>query len=77
MTPAEVLALPVVVDIPTAGRALGFGSTLAYELAKADDFPCRVLKVGRLYRVPRAGLLNLLGLVDPPDDLGDGSVGGA
>jgi hypothetical protein len=68
MTPAEVLALPVVVDVPTAGRALGMGSTLAYELAKAGDFPCPVLKVGRLYKVPRAGLLEVLGI--PQNDSG-------
>lgn len=65
MTPAEVLALPVVVDVPTAGRALGMGSTLAYELAKAGQFPCPVLRLGaRLYKVPRAGLLEALGIPD-------------
>jgi hypothetical protein len=64
MTPAEVLALPVVVNVPTAGRALGMGSTLAYELAKAGTFPVPVLKVGRLYKVPRAGLLEVLGIPD-------------
>ena len=62
MTPSEVLALPVVVDVPTAARALGMGSTLAYDLAKKGRFPCPVLKVGRLYKVPRAGLLAVLGL---------------
>jgi hypothetical protein len=64
MTPAEVLALPVVVDVPTAGRALGMGSTLAYELAKAGEFPVPILRVGRLYKVPRAGLLAALGIPD-------------
>lgn len=62
MTPAQVLELPVVVDVPTAGRAFGMGTTLAYELAKAGQFPCPVLRVGRLYRVPRAGLLQALGI---------------
>ncbi len=62
MTPADVLGLPVVVDVPTAGRAFGMGTTLAYELAKAGQFPCPVLRVGRLYRVPRAGLLQALGI---------------
>jgi hypothetical protein len=65
MTPSEVLALPVVVDVPTAGRALGMGSTLAYDLARAGAFPCRVLRVGRLYKVPRSGLLEVLGLEEP------------
>jgi hypothetical protein len=64
MTPDEVLSLPVVVDVPTAGRALGIGSTLAYELAKAGRLGVPVLKVGRLYKVPRAGLLEVLGIPD-------------
>ncbi len=62
MTPAEVLALPAMVDVPTAARALGIGTTLAYELAKADQLGVPVLRLGRLYRVPRAGLLEVLGL---------------
>jgi hypothetical protein len=68
MTPAEVLALPAVVDVPTAGRALGIGETLAYELAKNNEFPCKVLRLGRLYRIPRAGLLEVLGLATPDMD---------
>lgn len=62
LAPAELLALPAVVDVPTAARALGIGTTLAYELAKAGEFPCSVLRLGRLYRVPRAGLLEVLGV---------------
>ena len=49
-------------DIPTAARMLGFGRTLAYELAKREEFPCRVLRVGRRYLVPTADLLAVLGL---------------
>lgn len=64
MTPNELLALPVTVNLPTAARAFGLGSTLAYELAKAGTFPCPVLRVGRLYRVPRSGLLEALGIPD-------------
>ncbi len=62
MTPAEVLALPAMVDVPTTARALGIGTTLAYELAKNDQLGVPVLRLGRLYRVPRAGLLEALGL---------------
>ncbi len=64
VTPAQVYALPVVIDVPTAPRALGLGSTLAYELAKRGKVPCPVLRVGRLYKVPRAGLIEVLGLGD-------------
>ena len=65
LTRAELLALPVTVDVPTAARALGLGRSTAYELARRDQFPCRVLRVGRSYRVPTADLMRVLG-VDPP-----------
>ena len=62
MTAAELLALPVVVDITTAARALGLGRSTGYELARRDEFPCRVLRVGSSYRVPTAELLRVLGI---------------
>lgn len=64
MTRAELLALPVTVDIGTAARALGLGRSTGYELARRGEFPCRVLRVGGSYRVPTADLLRVLGL-DP------------
>jgi predicted DNA-binding transcriptional regulator AlpA len=62
MTLAELLALPVMVNIDTASRALGLGRSTGYELARRDEFPCRVLRVGSSYRVPTAELLRLLGI---------------
>ena len=62
MTVAEVQALPAVVDLRTAARALGLGRTLAYQLARRGEFPCRVLRLGGAYRVPTADLLQVLGL---------------
>lgn len=50
------------VDLMTAARALGLGRTKAYELARHDEFPCRVIRIGDTYRVPTPGLLALLGL---------------
>ena len=64
MTRAELLALPVSVDLLNAARALGMGRTLAYDLAKRGEFPVRVLRLGNSYRVPRADLLRYLGEVD-------------
>lgn len=63
MTRSELLALPVVVGLPTAARALGLGRSTAYELARRDQFPCRVLHVGSSYRVPTAELLRVLGII--------------
>ena len=65
LTAAEIRVLPAVVDLVTAGRALGMGRTKSYELARTGRFPCPVLRVGRSYLVPTAGLLTLLGLDHP------------
>ncbi|WP_024936261.1 helix-turn-helix domain-containing protein [Actinomadura welshii] len=55
-------ALPTVVSIMTAARALGLSRTYAYELAKRGDFPCRIIRIGTTYRVPTAELRKLLGV---------------
>lgn len=62
MTLAELLALPVMVNVDTAARALGLSRSTGYELARRGQFPCRVLRVGSSYRVPTAELLPILGL---------------
>lgn len=62
MTLAELPALPLMVDVSTAARALGFSRSTGYELARRGDFPCRVLHVGSSYRVPTAELLRVLGI---------------
>ncbi|NBH07738.1 helix-turn-helix domain-containing protein [Amycolatopsis sp. SID8362] len=62
MTLSEVAALPAVVDLMTAARALRIKRTTAYALARGGSFPCPVLRVGGAYRVPTAGLLRVLGL---------------
>ena len=55
-------SLPPTVDIEEAARLLGCGRSLAYELARRGEFPCRVLRLGRRYVVPSADLLRLLGM---------------
>ena len=57
--------LPPVVDLLTAARMLGIGRTSAYNLARQEKFPCRVIRVGSSYRVPTADLCRLLGVRDP------------
>lgn len=69
LTHGELRSLPAVVDLTTAARALGIGRTKAYELARRGDFPCRVIRIGKTYLVPTAGLFELLGLT-PPDHPG-------
>jgi hypothetical protein len=64
MTPVTLAQLraSATVDLMTAARALGLGRTKAYELARRDEFPCRVIRIGDTYRIPTAGLLELLGV---------------
>lgn len=64
----EVLALPVVIDVVTAARALGIGRTRAYALARRDAFPVRVLRVGTSVKVLTADLWKVLGLDVPAVD---------
>jgi hypothetical protein len=59
---AEILAWPVTVDIPTAGRAWGIGRDQAYQLAREGRFPVPVLRIGRCLRVSRAAVLHALGI---------------
>ncbi|HUK69044.1 MAG TPA: hypothetical protein VLW50_09895 [Streptosporangiaceae bacterium] len=69
MTIAEVLALPAAFDLSTAGRAFCLGRTKSHELARAGEFPCPVLRLGKSYRVTRTDLLRSLGIdpAAPPD----------
>jgi hypothetical protein len=64
MTRAELLALPVSVDLVTAARAFRIGRTTAHNLARAGEFPVPVLRLGGSYRVTRADLLRALGEAD-------------
>lgn len=61
-TEQEVRALGVRTDVPTASSVLGLGQVKGYEFAKAGKFPVPVLRIGRRYIVPVAGLLTALGI---------------
>jgi hypothetical protein len=73
LSTAEVLSLPPVVDLPTAGRAYGISGRHAYELARRGEFPVPVRDLGRLKRVRRADLLADLGI---PENSEAGPVAG-
>jgi hypothetical protein len=60
LTEAEVLALPAVVDLETANRALGIGRSTGYRWAKAGEYPCRVIQLPTGYRVVSADLQSLV-----------------
>jgi len=60
MNAEELKALPAVVDVPTAARALGLGRAAAYQLVKDGQWPTPVFRVGKQIRIPTAPLLTLL-----------------
>ncbi|MHB1740003.1 MAG: helix-turn-helix domain-containing protein [Actinomycetes bacterium] len=53
---------PATVSVDEAARLLGIGRSLARDLARRGEFPVQIIRLGRLYRVPRVPLLVLLGL---------------
>ncbi|MEU9839718.1 hypothetical protein AB0C69_10910 [Actinomadura sp. NPDC048032] len=67
LTLEELLELPVSVDLVTAGKAFGMGRTKSSELARKGEFPCRVLRLGNSYRVPRIEIFRALGMHDTPE----------
>jgi excisionase family DNA binding protein len=58
----QLTALPAVLDVPTAAKALGLSRTAAYELIRAGEWPTPVFRLGRLIRIPTAPILELLGI---------------
>lgn len=66
MSPDDVRALPVTVDVPTAGRCFALGRDAAYDLARRGELPVPVLRLGRRLVVTRASLLAALGIDDTP-----------
>ncbi|MFF3750503.1 hypothetical protein ACFYYH_08600 [Streptomyces sp. NPDC002018] len=77
LTSEELLALPVVIDLDTANRALMIGRSTGYGLAKQGVYPVKVLRLGNAYRVVTAELLKLLGLErrQPDTDQPETTVG--
>ena len=59
-TISQLRSGPPTVSLLTAAAAIGIGRTKAYELAKCDEFPVAVRRVGATYRVPVADLLRFL-----------------
>lgn len=70
VTVADLLTWPPTIDVEKAGRAIGIGRTTAYALARIGEFPCKVIRAGKAYRVVTADLLRVLHVT--PDN-GDGA----
>ena len=48
--------------VPEAADMLGISTWQAYALIKRQEFPIAVLRLGRVIRVPRQPLLDVLGV---------------
>jgi hypothetical protein len=66
LTDAEIRALPPVVDLTTAARILGVGTSAAYQLARTGRWPTPILRFGRKFRVPTAPMLALIEIDSAP-----------
>lgn len=64
-TLADLAGLPPSLSLEAAALLLGVGRTNAYALARARRFPVPVIRIGKLYRVPTAPVLRLLGVAAP------------
>ena len=66
-TVAEMRAWPPAVPLwPHAAGALGLCRSSIYELARRGELPVRILRLGRLLKVPTAELLAVLGITTDP-----------
>ncbi|MGX6511275.1 DNA-binding protein [Rhodococcus sp. SJ-2] len=63
-SPKSVADLGVRTDMETSNEILGMSRAYGYQLAKEGKYPVPVLKLGRKYVVPVAGLLKVLGIED-------------
>jgi hypothetical protein len=62
ITLGELHALPTTITIREAAPLLGIGRTKATELARAGEFPCRVITMGKRTVVPVFALLQTPGV---------------
>lgn len=48
--------------VAEAAKALSLKVAQAYVLIRENRFPCKVIRIGNQYRIPRAALEELLGV---------------
>jgi hypothetical protein len=65
-TAERIRALGVITDLKTAGSIFGLSRAVAYDLARRNQFPVPLIRVGARYRVPIAAILTVLHMVDQP-----------
>lgn len=67
---AILAAAGTTMSIPESSACLGITESTGYLLVQAGEFPVPVLRLGRQWRVPTAGVRKALGLpVEPTADI--------
>jgi hypothetical protein len=56
----EIKGWGATTDVVRAGTAFGLGRNRSYDLARTGEFPVRMVKIGRTYRVVVAELIAVL-----------------
>jgi len=68
LTPAEVLALPALIDVPAVAAAFGgIGTATVYREVSSGRFPIEAVRVGARLLFRRSDLTAFLGLDGPRD----------
>jgi predicted DNA-binding transcriptional regulator AlpA len=65
---ADLSRLPATIGVDLAAEILGIGRAHAYSLIRSNQFPARVLHLGRRLRVVTASLVQALGVEDDQPD---------
>ncbi|MBA2595107.1 MAG: helix-turn-helix domain-containing protein [Chloroflexia bacterium] len=58
--PTNKTSDPATLTVEEAAQRLGISRTLAYELARRDELPVRVIRLGRRLVIPEPALTRLL-----------------
>jgi predicted DNA-binding transcriptional regulator AlpA len=54
-------SLPPCIDVPTLAEILGISRAMAYEFARRDQLPVKVVRIGRRLLIPTKSVLALVG----------------
>lgn len=65
-TAERIRALGTVTTVPIAAAIFGLSRSVAYDLARTDQFPVPVLRFGSRYRIPVAAILTALHMPTEP-----------
>lgn len=69
MTPAEILALPALVNVATTSRAFSISQRVIYDQVQRGDFLIEPIRFNTVIRFRRSDILEVLRIQDQPFQL--------